>query len=188
LTLQGKGPADLEELCLYLGGWMLRLAGKAAGLQEGRDKLEKIIESGAALNKFRELIHSQHGDAAVIDDPALLPRAASTLPVPAETGGYVHRLGAEAIGRAALALGAGRENKEDPVDFAVGVILFKKRGDRVFPGDELARLHLNCAPDAPPAETARRLVTNAYEIKPGPADKPQLILGYVDRTGRHYIS
>jgi pyrimidine-nucleoside phosphorylase len=188
LTLQGKGPADLEELCLYLGGWMLRLAGKAAGLQEGRDKLKELIESGAALEKFRELILAQHGDAAVIDDPALLPRAASTLPVPAETGGYVHRLGAEAIGRAALALGAGRENKEDPVDFAVGVILFKKRGDRVFPGDELARLHLNCAPDAPPAETARRLVTNAYEIKPGPADKPQLILGYVDRTGRHYIS
>ena len=84
-----------------------------------------------------------------------------------------------------MALGAGRETKDAPVDLAVGVTLLKKVGDRVDPGDELALLHLNCAPDAPPAETACRLIFEAYEIKPAPAPKPQFIFGYVDRTGRH---
>ena len=186
-ALQGKGPADLEELCLCLGAWMLRLAGKAPGLQEGREKLKRLLESGAALEKFRELIISQHGDGAVIDNPALLPQAAAVLPVRAEAGGCVHRLKAEAIGRAALALGAGRERKEDAIDPAVGVAICKKVGDRVAPGDELARLHLNCAPGDPPAQQARRLVREAYEIKPEPAVEPPLIFGYVDRSGRHYL-
>lgn len=187
LTLQGKGPADLAELCMILGGWMIYLAGKSSSPQDGRDKLNRVIESGAALDKFRELIRSQHGDVRVIDDFTLLPRAAATAPVTAAAGGYVHRLRAEAIGRAAMALGAGRETKDAPVDLAVGVTLLKKVGDRVDPGDELALLHLNCAPDAPPAETACRLVMTAYKIESAPAAKPRLIFGYVDRTGRYYI-
>ncbi len=187
LTLQGNGPADLAELCSILGGWMICLAGKASSPQDGREELDRVIESGAALDKFRELILAQHGDAAVIENPALLPRAAATVPVTAAVGGYIHRLRAEAIGRAAMALGAGRETKDDPVDLAVGVTLLKKVGDRVTPGDELALLHLNCAPEAPPAGTARRLIMDAYEIEPATAAKPQLIFGYVDRTGRHYI-
>lgn len=187
LTLQGKGPVDLAELCLVLGGWMLLLGGKATCLQEGRKILEQTIASGAALDKLRELIRLQHGDTAVVDDFSPLPRAKVTVPVKAVDRGYVHRLRAETVGRAAMALGAGRETKDDPVDLAVGVVLVKKVGDRVDPGDELAMIHLNCAPEAPLAAAARGLILEAYEVKPAPVAKPQLIFGYVDRAGRHRI-
>ena len=128
LTLQGKGPVDLAELCQVLGSWMLLLGGKATCLQEGRKILEQTIASGAALDKLRELIRLQHGDTAVVDDFSPLPRAKVTVPVKAVDRGYVHRLRAETVGRAAMALGAGRETKDDPVDLAVGVVLVKKSG------------------------------------------------------------
>ncbi|MGB4183586.1 MAG: pyrimidine-nucleoside phosphorylase, partial [Dethiobacteria bacterium] len=173
--------------CQVLGSWMLLLGGKATCLQEGRKILEQTIASGAALDKLRELIRLQHGDTAVVDDFSPLPRAKVTVPVKAVDRGYVHRLRAETVGRAAMALGAGRETKDDPVDLAVGVVLVKKVGDRVDPGDELAMIHLNCAPEAPLAAAARGLILEAYEVKPAPVAKPQLIFGYVDRAGRHRI-
>ncbi len=184
LTLQGKGPADLAELCMVLGGWMLYLSGKFSSPQEGWGELERLIESGAALDKFREMIRLQGGDERIIENPDLLPRAAAVVPVSAAAGGYVHRLKAEAIGRAALLLGAGRETGDDDIDHAVGLTLLKKTGDPVEPGDRLALLHMNCAPGAPPAEKARRLVTGAYEIGAAPAAGLSLILGSVDRAGR----
>ena len=185
LTLQGKGPEDLAELCLTLGGWMLYLAGKACSPQEGEAGLNQVIESGAALAKFRELIRWQHGDVRAVEDFTLLPSARVVLPVTAAAGGYVHRLGAAAVGRAAMALGAGRKTKDDSIDLAVGVTLLKKIGDEVSPGDELALLHMNCLPDAPPAARARRLITEAYTIGPAPVPGPRLIFGYVDSKGRH---
>ncbi len=181
LTLQGKGPADLLELCLILGGRMLYLAGKVSSPQEGEERLVNVMESGAALDKFKELIRLQHGDARIVEDFTLLPGARRVLPVTAATGGYVHRLGAEAVGRAAMALGAGRETKDDSIDLAVGVTLLKKVGDKVSSGEELALLHMNSLPDAPPAAKACRLVREAYTIGPSPVPKPRLILGYVDK-------
>ncbi len=183
LTLQGQGPPDLEELCGVLGGWMLCLAGKASSPREGEAKLKRVIESGAALDKFREMIRTQGGDVRIIKNPDLLPRAAAVVPVAAAAGGCVHRLRAEPIGRAAMLLGAGRERGDDVIDHAVGITLLKKTGDSVDTGDKLALLHLNCAIGAPPAEEARRLVLGAYEIGTSPAAGPALILGIVDEKG-----
>lgn len=183
LTLQGQGPPDLEELCGVLGGWMLCLAGKVSSPREGEAKLKRVIESGAALDKFREMIRTQGGDVRIIKNPDLLPRAAAVVPVAAAAGGCVHRLRAEPIGRAAMLLGAGRERGDDVIDHAVGITLLKKTGDSVDTGDKLALLHLNCAIGAPPAEEARRLVLGAYEIGTSPAAGPALILGIVDEKG-----
>lgn len=187
LTLRGEGPADLAELCLILGGWMLRLAGKSSSPQEGRERLEQVLASGAALEKFRELICSQHGDVRIIDDLRLLPRAASTVPVTAAAGGYVHRLRAGEIGRAAAVLGAGRETNAALINPAVGVTLNKKIGQRVEPGEALALLHLDCRPEDPPALAAQSLIRGAYDIEPHPVPEPQLIYGYVDVNGRHLL-
>ena len=187
LTLQGKGPADLTGLCLALGGWMLFLAGEAPGPQAGRRVLQSRLAAGAALDKFEALIRSQHGDAAVTGDLSLLPRAKTVVPVEASGGGFVRELKAEAVGRAAMALGAGRKSESAPVDPAVGVTLLKKIGDLVEPGDDLAKLHLNCAPGDPAAAMARKLLLEAYRLGPAPAAEPKLIFGYVDRTGRHNL-
>ncbi len=187
LTLQGRGPADLTALSLFMGGWMLFLAQKAASPQEGREQLAKKLAGGAALEKFREMIRLQHGDAAIVDDLSLLPRAAATVPVQAHRSGYIHRLGAELVGRAALALGGGRRSGGGSIDAAVGVTLVKKRGDFVESGETLAQLHLNCAPGAAPAAAAEKLLREAYALGPAPTPEPALICGYVDRAGRHSI-
>lgn len=187
LTLQGKGPADLTALALYLGGWMLFLAGRVSHPQEGRTLLERKIAGGAALEKLREMIRTQHGNAAVVDDPDLLPRAAAVVPVRAARSGYICRLGAGRVGRAAMLLGAGRRNAGDSIDLAAGVTLAKKIGDPVETGEVLAYLHLNGAPEKEPALTAGRLLLEAYQIGAAPVVEPELLLGYVDRGGRHHI-
>lgn len=186
-TLKGRGPADLTELCLLLGGWMLFLAGRISRPEEGRSILQERITGGAAADKFKEMIREQRGDPAVVDHPDLLPQAAATVPVEATEKGYVHRLRAEPVGRAAMILGAGREAAGVAIDFAAGVTLQKKVGDPVEPGETLAMLHLNCSPESGEAMEAGRLLRGAYEIGPSPVKKPPLILGHVDRAGRHHI-
>jgi pyrimidine-nucleoside phosphorylase len=184
LTLQGRGPADLEELCLLLGGQMLHLARKAANPAAGQEKLREIIACGAALAKFRELIRSQQGDDRVVDDLSLLPRARALIPVESPVSGYVHRIKAEAAGRGAMMLGAGRETKESAIDLAAGIALLKKIGDPVSAGEPLAVLHTNDDPLSPVVEAVRGLILKAYECRPEPAPPPPLLLGCVDRSGR----
>jgi len=112
-TLKGSGPPDLRELCLELGGWMLYMAGKVKNPEQGGNILEETISSGRALDKFREMVTVQGGDVKVIDNPDLLPQAEKIYPVKAAGSGYISRLDAEAIGTAAVSLGAGRATRED---------------------------------------------------------------------------
>ena len=162
-TLRGEGPADLEELCLVLGGQMLCLAGKVPDPARGSELLKGLL-GGAALNKFKELIAAQHGDARVADDPSLLPQAPVRLELPSPAAGFVQRIRAESIGRSAMLLGAGRETKEDTIDPAAGIVLLKKAGDAVKAGEPWRC----CTPPSilasPRVEQARRMALEAYEI------------------------
>ncbi|MEW5784729.1 MAG: pyrimidine-nucleoside phosphorylase [Bacillota bacterium] len=185
LTLRGDGPADLEELCLALGGRMLHLAGKVSDPEQGREKLRQIIANGAALAKMKALIKAQHGDPRVVDDLSLLPRAAARVTVEAPAAGFVHRIKAESIGTGAMLLGAGRETKDAAIDLAAGITLAKKIGDAVSHGDTLAVMHTNADPDSPKVAQVWQMILNAYEIEPGPAAPPSLLLGSVDRHGIH---
>lgn len=179
LTLRGEGPPDLEELCLTLGGWMLRLAGKARDREEGKAVLKDMIKTGAALAKFKELVGRQHGNEAAVDDFSLLPACVEKVKVKAEQGGYVHRLKAEAVGMAAMSLGAGREKKDSEIDPAVGIVLEKKVGDSVESGTPLAVLHAGSRATADLIDSVQKMVLSAYEIKSDPADKPELVYGCV---------
>ncbi|HAF17726.1 MAG: thymidine phosphorylase [Thermacetogeniaceae bacterium] len=142
-TLKGKGPSDLVELCLVLGGEMLAAAGVAASPEEGRKSLEKLLEQGAGLAKMREIITAQGGSPEVLDNPDLLPRAAEQIEVQADKEGIVHWINAREIGWASLLLGAGRLRKDDKIDPAVGIVLRKKMGDAVAVGEPIAELHVN---------------------------------------------
>ncbi len=177
LTLKGEGPPDLEELCLELGGYMLALAGRVAEPAAGKDTLKKLLEDGSALEKLRELIVSQHGDPRVVDQLSLLPTADHKIPVPSPQGGYVLRIRAEAIGRGAMLLGAGRETKESPIDLGVGVVLQKKVGDPVQVGETLALLHARGSRSQASLNEALTMIEGAYEISPTPVERPKLILG-----------
>ncbi|MGN8234806.1 pyrimidine-nucleoside phosphorylase [Priestia flexa] len=142
-TLQGKGPKDLEELCLTLGSYMVLLAEKAESLTEARQKLEEVIANGKALEAFKVFLESQGGDGSLVDDPTKLPQAKHIVEVKAKTDGYVSEIIADSIGTAAMWLGAGRATKESEIDLAVGLVLQKKIGDYVKAGESLVTIHSN---------------------------------------------
>jgi pyrimidine-nucleoside phosphorylase len=141
--LRGGGPQDLRDLCLELAGWMLHLGGISMTVSEGKLESAKLITSGKALDRFRQMVELQGGDPRVIDDPRKLPRARHSRQVLCARNGYIASLQCEQIGTACVILGGGRERKEDSVDAAVGIVLNKKVGDRVSAAEPLATIYYN---------------------------------------------
>jgi pyrimidine-nucleoside phosphorylase len=142
-VLRSQGPPDLTELTFALGTEMLLLAKRARSEQDARKQLEEAVESGAARTKLKEIVRGQGGDPAFVDNPSVLPSARSVWDLPSPASGFVQGIDAEAVGLAAMALGAGRERVDSQIDPAVGITLFRKRGDAVSLGQPLARIHYN---------------------------------------------
>ncbi|MGI6186390.1 MAG: thymidine phosphorylase, partial [Brevibacillus sp.] len=142
-TLAGNGPKDLTELALAIGARMLVLGGLASSVDEGRGRLEEIIASGKAVDKLAQMVEAQGGNKRDVYEPDRLPQAGLTAQVTAQQDGYLAGIDAETVGHASVVLGAGRLTKEMPIDLAVGIVLHKKRGDRVRAGEPLATLHAN---------------------------------------------
>jgi pyrimidine-nucleoside phosphorylase len=171
-VLRGVGPDDLRELCLELAGWMLHLGGVAETVAEGKQQSAKLISSGKALEKFRQMVELQGGDPRVIDDASRLPQAQHTMEVASTKAGYVASMQCEQIGTACVILGGGRERKEDSVDPAVGIVLHKKVGDRVAVGEPLATIYYNAEAKA---ARARQLIETSCEIADAAPVKRPLI-------------
>lgn len=142
-TLQGKGPGDLLEMCYVLGSQMVVLGGKADTLKEARALLEEAISSGAAFATFQQMIKNQGGDTSICQYPERLLTASFEIELPAKTGGVIAKLVADEIGVAAMMLGAGRQTKEDTIDYGVGLKLHKKIGDPVKKGESLVTIYSN---------------------------------------------
>lgn len=141
--LKGNGPKDLLELTLTIGSNMLICAKKASTIEEGRKLLLENIENGKGLEKLKEFINSQGGDVSSIDNKDKFPKAKYIKEVLCSTDGYISKINAEAFGLIAMELGAGRATKESAIDLSVGLVLNKKRGDKVKKGDILAFIHSN---------------------------------------------
>jgi pyrimidine-nucleoside phosphorylase len=175
-VLRGEGPEDLREVTLALGAELLVLAGEETDAEAAKAHLERLMESGAAWKKFRELVSAQGGDLKAIEAPDLLPQAEQVVEVRSPASGYVQRLAARKVGLAAGLLGAGREVKDQPVDPAAGVGLLAKVGDEVERGQPLARLHVGREGRL---EEAKRLIQEAYTVGPECPTPGPLILGNV---------
>ncbi len=143
LTLQGKGPKDLEELVLVLGSFMAVKAGKAETPEEAACMLKDSLKSGKAFWTFREFIRAQGGDPEDAVHPERLPQAAFQEPLLSPGEGYIRDIHTEEVGKVCLLLGGGRETKDSPVDLSVGLVLNRKKGDYVKKGETLAVLHAN---------------------------------------------
>jgi pyrimidine-nucleoside phosphorylase len=156
-TLRGEGPPDFTELVLTACSRLLALSDLGVDKVEGRRRAEATLADGTAVAAYERWIRAQGGDPS--ED--LLPRAAVTAQVEAPRAGFVTRLGAIAIGSAALHLGAGRRTKEDTIDHAVGIVCRRKRGDEVGAGELLAEVH---AQNEASAAEAVRAVLAAYEL------------------------
>jgi pyrimidine-nucleoside phosphorylase len=179
-TLKGDGPADLYELCLTLGSYMLLLGNSAESIEDARKKLIHSIESGSALNKFKEFIEAQGGDSSVVDDTSLLPNADIIYNVKSTAEGFVSKIAATDVGKAALVLGAGRETKESAIDLSVGIVIKKKVGDFVKADDVIAEIHGNSMEKVMEAEG---IIKAAYSYSSEPPILRPLILGIVTDEG-----
>ncbi len=177
--LGGGGPADLRALTVELTAEMLVVGEVAAAPDEARARVVEAIHDGRGLRKLREIVDAQGGDARVVDDPDRLPRASRVVDVPAPATGVVEAIDAEAVGLAAMGLGAGRSRIEDAVDPAAGVEVLRKVGDRVEAGEPVARMHVGARPLESPESTAARL-RDALRIGSGPAAPGPLVRGRIE--------
>ena len=139
-TLRGEGPSDLTEISIHLASTMAHFA-TGISLEEAERAAREKIENGEALKKFKEWIGAQGGDTALVDFPERFPEAPIGYEVYAERSGYIASMNAEAIGIAAMELGAGRYTKEDKIDYSAGIILRKKYGEWISEGDVIATLY-----------------------------------------------
>ncbi len=142
-TLKGNGPSDITELAEQLAGIMIYLGGRAKTGEEGVLLAKQSIQSGAALMKMKAFIEKQGGNPDVVEDYSLFPEAKFKANLVAETNGYVKKINARTIGLASQHTGAGRAKKEDKIDYASGIYIEKKIGDRVSAGDTLAGIYGN---------------------------------------------
>lgn len=171
-TLQGNGPKDLEELVLTLGSYMVVAAEKAETIEEARTALKQTLTDGSAFEVFKKFVIAQGGCEDEVLHPEKLPVAKYIEDVVTDTNGYVAKIQTEDIGRISLLLGGGRETKESEIDLTVGVILNKKRADRIEAGDVLATIHAN---DEEKLTQAKKRLLEAYTIMDKHIEKEELI-------------
>ena len=167
-TLKDNGPEDFLGHCLHVSANMLVLGKRAKSLEEGRAMAEKSIADGSAFEKLQVLVEAQGGDVSYINDTSKFPRAEYVEEVNSPQDGYVAQIHARIVGEAALALGAGRARKSDPVDHAVGFVVHRKVGDQVKRGDLLVTVHAN---DKEKLKEAREAILSAHAFSDKPVER-----------------
>jgi pyrimidine-nucleoside phosphorylase len=175
-TLKGNGPEDLGIVSFELAARMLELSG-ISSIDECRNRVMEVVESGEALNKLREMIELQGGDTKVIDNYSLFGSSSYEVDFIAEKAGYIKSLKTNLLGEAAVLLGAGREIKESKIDHSAGLILHKKTGMKVRKGEIIARLFTN---KQDKIEETLSVLTNSVTYSDEPTTKRPLILAYID--------
>jgi pyrimidine-nucleoside phosphorylase len=172
-VLKGRGPADLRELSRELSAWMFFLGDRVESVEEGRSLARNMVATGRALEKLRQGIRLQGGDARVVDEPGRLPQARFHAEVTARRTGYITATNCENFGTALAMLGGGRERKEDRIDHGVGLEFHKRIGDRVEKNEKMVTIHYNS--DAKLAE-ANNLIGSSYVVSErAPQDQTPLV-------------
>jgi len=179
-TLKGNGPNDFENLCIFLCANLLEMTGIASSLENGEQIAKEIIDSKRALNKFEKFVELQNGDNRVVNDYSLFKQAKYKFDVLSLNTGYVHAINAEMIGKAALVAGAGREKKEDNIDYSAGIVINKKVNDKVKNGDVLATIYTD---NQSKIEEINAQILNAFKISEEKNYDAKLIYGIVTKDG-----
>src|SRR4051794_38796731 len=172
-TLKGRGPADLEALSVEFAARMLVLGGIDSGLDRATARVRDALGSGAGVEKLRQIIENQGGDPKVIDDYSRLPAAPDRDTVKADRDGFVVAMRAEAVGRAAVGLGAGRDRLDAVIDPAVGFMVLAPVGTWVKAGDGVIEIHHR---QGRGLAEARRLLAGAIAIADHPVPPRPLVL------------
>ena len=160
-ALKGNWSDDLKEVVYEIVYLALKHKGEVKTYEEAAKKIDEVIANGHALELLRQFIELSGGDGEVVNNYELLPTPKSVLEVFSEEDGYVTKIKAEEIGKAAMVIGAGRATKEDEVDHAVGIELKKKVGDKVEKGEVIAEIYFN---DEKNVQSSKEMVLDAYVI------------------------
>lgn len=174
-TLKGRGPKDFTDLCYELVKEMLLVTGLVKSEAEAKKLILQKITSGEALHKLQEMIQYQGGNVNVINDYSLFPKAQKEIAIYAKKEGFVTKIKALDIGKAAMILGAGREHKEDTIDLAVGIKVLKKVGDQIHKDDVIAIIYSNGKNE----EEAYKLVLDSFVVGDSKCLPNQLIYDVV---------
>ena len=176
-TLKGHGPADIEQLSVTIASHMVHVSGTVQTIEQAERRVRNALASGRGLETLRRMIERQGGDPRVVDDYTRLPRAVSQQVVAADRSGFVGRLDAERIGRASMALGAGRDRVDAVIDPGAGIITAQV-GDPIERGQPLFGLHIGR--DRQPGE-ALALLDGAVDIVDSPPVLPPLVYGVISQ-------
>jgi len=176
-TLKGRGPQDIESLSVELAARMLVVSGLEPDPAEALARVRQALTSGAGVEKLKEIVANQGGDPRAIDDPSRLPSTPDRETVAAARPGVITALKAEAIGRAAVLLGAGRDRLDAQIDPGVGLTIAAPVGTAVAAGDEIVVIHHRSGRGL--AE-ARRLLESAITIGDALPTRRPLILERIE--------
>ncbi|MDE2776963.1 MAG: thymidine phosphorylase [Chloroflexota bacterium] len=179
-TLRGEGPADFHQHCVEVASQMLRLAGQGkrwTELAETRAEADRALTAGRALRDLRRMVEAQGGDAAQIDDARKLPQAKLRYNLHARESGCLAAVKADQIAWATLTLGAGRRQKDDVIDHAVGIEVHCNVGDAVAAGDLLMTIHAN---DETSLQAALTELGAAVDYSSTPVEPLPLFHGVID--------
>ena len=175
-TLKGNGPEDLTELSIALASHMLVISDRGS-YDECEKNVRRVIENGEALMTFANMVEAQGGNKEWILSPELFPAARYSKEIISDKDGYITGVNTEGYGTASLLLGAGRNTMEDKIDFAAGIKLVKKTGDKVSKGDVIAVLY---SEDEARFKNAEKCFIDATHIGVNRPDSVPLILDIVE--------
>jgi len=160
-AMRGNGPSDLVELSIELAARMVTLAFPDRSLEAAKEQVFTLLNDGSALKKFRQLIEAQGGNSQIVDSFELLPNASAEYVISSPRAGFVSRISADDIGQATALLGASRQKMDAKIDYAVGIVLEHKTGDRVQAGERLCTIYYN---EDTHLEEASQMVEDAFHI------------------------
>ncbi len=179
-VLAGRSAGPLLEVSLILGSYMLMVGGVAATKEEGYNKMRKALQEGEGLKKLKEMIQAQGGNEKICDDTSLLPQAPVQLPVWAEEEGYVQQMNTIELGFIAQELGAGRKEKDDVINPAVGFVLHKRIGQLIKVGEKLATIY---AANEKDGEKGAEALKKAVKIGKERIEPKPLVLALIKEDG-----
>jgi pyrimidine-nucleoside phosphorylase len=142
-VLKGGGPSDVVDLTVEIGAEMLKLGQVADSIEDGKTRIKRAMRDGRGLEKLRRVVAAQGGDPRALDDRTIMPVAQATAEITSDKAGVIESFDVEAIGRAAMILGAGRAKTSDQIDLSVGLEMLVRLGDPLEKGQPIARAFFN---------------------------------------------
>ncbi len=175
--LKGNYADDLKEVVYTIASLALKEKGEVKELEEAKEKIDKVINDGSALKILSEFIEESGGNKELVNNYDLLPKAKSVMEIFSEKEGYIKKIKTEEIGKAAMIIGAGRAKKEDEVDHAVGINIFRKVGEKIGKNEKIAEIYYN---DDKNVQDSKNMILDAYVITPEKVEEPKAILEIIE--------